>query len=332
MQADREPSLIWGLLGHRAGDNNQLLALCEELRLPFETRTLAHNRLRLFEGFLPRGFVSLTRKARQALQPPWPDLVITIGRRSLPVAREIKRRSGGRTRLVLIGHPRTDPSDFDLVITTPQYPVPKHRNVLVVPIALSSRRPTKATDEEREWLDAHRRPHLLFAIGGSTKYFDLDAEAMAEAAEQLGRRADDRNETLLVCGSPRTDKAVLAAVDARLQPPHQLVRGPFPRFGVLMEEADEIFVTGDSLSMLSEAILTRRPVGMVEPRLNRTGRLWLGNAPGKGLGRGRRRDMRRIWTDLRERGLVGTIDQPRSGDAPSAIGEAADAVRRLLGR
>ena len=330
MPTDEAPR-IWGLLGHRAGDNNQLLALCEELGLPFETRTLAYNRLRLLEGFLPAGFGSLTKQARQVLRPPWPDLLITIGRRSLPVAREIKRRSGGRTKLVLIGHPRTDASDFDLVITTRQYPLPQHRNVLVAPMALSRSASAKATADELEWLEAHPRPHLLFAIGGSTKYFDITPAAMADAAEQLAERAKQRNGTLFVSGSPRTDDAVLAAVGTRLRPPHQLVRGTSPRFPVLMGDADEIFVTGDSLSMLSEAILTGRPVGMIEPRLNGSGRLWLGSAPRKGLGRGRRRDMRRIWADLRQRGLVGTITEPRSGEPPSPTREAAAAVRQLLG-
>ena len=31
---------IWVLLGHRKGDNNQLLALAQALKLPFETRTI----------------------------------------------------------------------------------------------------------------------------------------------------------------------------------------------------------------------------------------------------------------------------------------------------
>ena len=33
---------IWLLIGHRRGDNNQVLALGEALGVPFETRTMAY--------------------------------------------------------------------------------------------------------------------------------------------------------------------------------------------------------------------------------------------------------------------------------------------------
>lgn len=324
---------IWGLLGHRTGDNNQLIALCEEVGLPFETRTLAYNRLRALEGLHPPSFLSLTRDARRWLAAPWPDLVLTIGRRSVPVARAIKRRSGGQTKLVLIGHPRTDPSDFDLVITTRQYPLPRHSNVLVVPLALSrSGPPPRAEPDEEQWLASLPRPHLLFAIGGSTRYFELAPADMAEAARRLADRADALGGSLIVSGSPRTEPAVLDSVGAVLAGPHRLVRRARPRFAALMADADEIFVTGDSLSMLSEAILTGRPVGMVEPRLNAAGRRWLGEGGSAGLGRGRRRDMRRIWADLKERGMAGTIDLPVAGRLEDATAAAAAAVRALLGR
>lgn len=324
---------IWGLLGHRTGDNNQLLALCEEIGSAFETRTLEYNQMRLLEGMHPASLASLTSSSRRRLEPPWPDLLVTIGRRSVPVARAIRQRSRGRTKLVLIGHPRTDPSDFDLIITTRQYPIPKHPNVLVVPMALSRQKPPPPpSHEESGWLARLPRPHLLFAIGGSTKYFDLTPKGMAAAARRLSRRADSLGGSLIVSGSPRTEASVLDAVEKSLTAPHALVRGAGPRFPLLMADAEEIFVTGDSLSMLSEAILTGRPVGMIEPTINAAGRLWLGNGRANGIGMGKRRDMRRIWADLKARGLAGSIERPVAGMAENATAVAADAVRALLGR
>ena len=93
--------------------------------MPFETRTVSYKwtarlRMKLFPisvGHSDRGEPAL-------LQPPWPDLVVGIGRRTVPVARWIQQRSGGRTDLVRLGHPRADNDLFDLVITTRQYPVP----------------------------------------------------------------------------------------------------------------------------------------------------------------------------------------------------------------
>ena len=116
-QSGRQP-LVWLLMGTRTGDNNQLLALAETLGYPFETKRLTFNQLRRFP-FLRRGLTILDPSSRGLIAPPWPDLAICVGYGSVPVARFIRQQSGGRTRLVHIGNPRTELDDFDLRITTP---------------------------------------------------------------------------------------------------------------------------------------------------------------------------------------------------------------------
>lgn len=177
---------VWGLLGERTGDNNQVLALCEALGLPFETRTLRYNLLRAIPGkYLGATLATLAPKSRRHLQPPWPDAIIAIGRRSVPVARWIRKASGGGTRLVLIGHPRVDAAIFDLVITTRQYSVPSHGNVLLLPLAMS-RFPDLPSPGPKDdaLLAALPRPHLLMAVGGATKYWRLDGALIADAADR----------------------------------------------------------------------------------------------------------------------------------------------------
>ena len=319
---------IWVLLGPRTGDNNQALALAEALGLPFETKTLAYNRLQALSVWLPGTAITLDHESRQQLRPPWPDLVIAIGRRSVPVARWIKRQSKGRTKLVRIGHPRIDPRLFDLVITTRQYPVPPGDNVLLLPLAMSRfAAPPELTLEEVEWLAGPPPPIRLLAIGGATKYWSLSAERVAEAANTLERRGG----SLIVATSRRTDPAVIQAVRDELSPSARLVDSAFPRFSVLLNEADEIFVTGDSISMLSEAILTGKPVGLVPIEQDDKGRRKLGDAPQDIGPDARRRDLRRFWNYLRDEGLIGTVDQPVAAKVENPVETAAKAVRKLLG-
>lgn len=322
------PPRIWVLLGPRTGDNNQALALAEALGLPFETRTLAYNPLQALSVWLPGTALTLDRASRRHLRPPWPDLVIAIGRRSVPVARWIRRRSGGRTKLVRIGHPRIDPALFDLVVTTRQYPVPPGDNVLLLPLAISrfSQAP-EPTAEEAEWLAALPSPRRLLAIGGATKYWDLSGQRVAEAVTKLQERAG----VLIVATSRRTDPAVTQAVRAVLAPSGRLVEGAFPRFPVLMAAADEIFVTGDSVSMLSEAILTGKPVGLVPIEQDEKGRRKLGDQPQDAGPDARRRDLRRFWNYLAEEKLIGTVDRPVAAKVENPVAIAARAVRGLLG-
>ncbi len=144
---------IWVLLGHRRGDNNQLLALAEGLRLPFETRTLAYRKSwPILLKLLPTRPHLLTSGARRNLQPPWPDLVIGIGRRSVAVARWIRAASGGRTKIVRLGNPRAEAKLFDLVITTPQYPVRGQGNVLTLPVSMGRYPQGSEADERRREL------------------------------------------------------------------------------------------------------------------------------------------------------------------------------------
>jgi mitochondrial fission protein ELM1 len=324
---------IWVLHGPRKGDNNQSLALVEQLGWPFETRSLRFNLKRLISGRLLGSTLTTVQKPlRRFITPPWPDLVIASGRHTVPPARYIKRQSGERTKIVLIGHPRIDVSEFDLIVTAPQYPVPDHPNVLVSPLVISRIMPgIEADDEERALLDSLPRPHVLMAVGGSTWHYKLVPERMAEAAAKLAARADAAGGTLIAIGSPRTKQPVLDAIAAQLAGTrHVMVPIHKPRFPVLVNDADEMFVTSDSLSMMSEAVLTGKPAGLIPVTVTATGREWVRGERPPREGEPRMRDLSRIWTELLDAGVIGTIDEPRSGAAEDPVVAAANATRKLF--
>ncbi len=321
---------IWALLGEKIGDNNQLLALAEGLGLPFETRPMRYNLGRAVPPrFLGATLRTLTADSRRWLEAPWPDLVLAIGRRSVPVARWLRQASGGRARLVLVGHPRVDPEHFDLVLTTHQYPVPRKGNVIVLPLAMSRLRdPGPPTEAEQAWLAKLPRPHLLLALGGPTKYWDLDPRDIANHARKLMARARIQDGTVIAVSSRRTPAAVISAVRSELGSEGVMADGVTPRFPLLMSQADEIFVTADSVSMLSEAIQTGKPVGMVPISLSPKGRRTIGE---DGSSPGGRRDLRRIWSELTDQHLVGTVEGPVAGTGQiAALDQAVEALRRLL--
>ena len=110
---------VWALLGPHRGDNNQVLALAEALGLPFEEKWLHYNQLRRVQPWLlGPTFRSVAADARAQLEGEPPDLTISTGLRSVPVVRELRRRSGGKTRAVHLGYPRISPRHFDLVVPT----------------------------------------------------------------------------------------------------------------------------------------------------------------------------------------------------------------------
>ncbi len=166
-----------------------MLALAQGLGLPFETRTLRYNGLRrLPKRLLGRTLMSVLPSARRSLQPPWPDLTLAVGHRSVPVTRFIRRASGGRTRIVQLGNPRLDPKFFDLVISTPQYGLPASDKVVRLPLAMASPYPAnQATDDERAFLAALPRPHRLMVIGGPNWLWRVDERGAVAAARGADR-------------------------------------------------------------------------------------------------------------------------------------------------
>ena len=105
------PLRVWALLGARAGDNNQVIALAEALGLPFEVKQLDYNGLRhLGPRLLGSSLRSLSRRSRAAVlgEPP-PDLTISAGHHSVPVVQALRRAlhrldPHGHARLVVRGH------------------------------------------------------------------------------------------------------------------------------------------------------------------------------------------------------------------------------------
>ena len=323
---------IWLLLGHRRGDNNQLLALGEALGLPFETRTmnykwLARLRMKLFDTDIGH----LKPATAQQLQPPWPDLVIGIGRRSVPVARWIRDQNEGRTRIVRLGHPRAPSEWFDLVVTTRQYPVPPAGNVVTLPLAMNRfRKPPEPTAAERAWLERLPRPHLLLSLGGPSAMWRLDNAALRLAATKLVRRVEADGGTLIVVGSPRTPTDAWRVVRDSLDssPKAEIVANNELRYAVLLADADEQFVTADSVSMISEAIMTGKPVGLVPVEPDSRGRRRIGGRPPSETPV---RDPRRFWQDVAARGLVGTVDRPARGSFDDPVETAVAALKSRLG-
>ena len=89
---------VWLLLGDKPGDNAQVEAVALALGWPCERRTLHWARYTARKAAFRATLDHVDRARSDPLEPPWPDLVLTIGRRPSMVALWIEAQSGGRTR------------------------------------------------------------------------------------------------------------------------------------------------------------------------------------------------------------------------------------------
>lgn len=261
-----ETITVWCLLGKKAGDNTQVLALSRELGWGYEEKHIVAHPWELL-AHLGGGvtLAGMDRAQSSALNAPWPDLVISAGRRNEPVARWIKRQSGGRTRLVHIGRPWAPLSAWDLVITTPQYFLPYESNIVHnnLPLHRLTVEDLIRAEQLRPQFEHLPRPWVAVLMGGDSGRFVMTpgkGQRLGKLAQALARKAGG---AVLATDSPRTPRAAGDAMQAQLQQPCYCYRwgsaDDNPYKG-LLALADAFIVTGESMSMLGEAVDTGKPL------------------------------------------------------------------------
>src|SRR5512135_219688 len=203
-----------------------------------------------------------------AIEPPWPDVVIGTGRLTVAVALAIKRASGGRTFNIRIQDPHTAYGEFD-VIVTPQHDRCNRPNVIPTLGGLHTITPTRIHEAGARFAEkfAHLpRPRVAVLVGGTNKCYRLTPEIGRALGEQLAALSAATGAGILLTPSRRTGAEVEAALrDALAHTPAYIWDGtgenPYLAYLAL---ADYIVVTADSVNMVSEACTTGKPVFVVE--------------------------------------------------------------------
>ncbi len=256
-------------------------------------------------------------RSRDMLGPPWPDLVVSCGRRAAKAAIAVKRASGGRALAVHVQNPLAPLGEFDLVIAMRHDGI-DGPNVMQIDTALhdvTSALLAEAAEAWRERFAKLPRPLTGVLLGGSTRRHPFTADLARELAARLKLLRAEGG--LVVTPSRRTPDAVKAVLREAFAGDAGAwlwdEAGDNPYRGILAL-SDRIVATGDSVSMVSEAVASGHPVAVFD------------------IGGGRRHA--RFIENLVERRVVSLADGSRfvEGTGLNATPAAVDAVRALLGR
>jgi mitochondrial fission protein ELM1 len=263
----RDPPRVWIVASPHAGDNTQLRALGQALGWPVEVKQLIYRptepALRLIS--LPT-LAGVDPASSSAIVPPWPDLVLCSGRGAEAVAFWI-RQQNPETRIVFVGTPWAPLARFDLIVTTPQYRLPEAPNVLHNLLPLHDVTPERLAAEAKRWearLAHLPRPFTAVLAGGDSGPYHFTPEAAARLGREATQLARAEGGSLLVTTSARTSEAATQALEAAIGVPSYIHRwkrtGGDNPFHAFLGLASRIVVTADSISMMAEAIASRKPV------------------------------------------------------------------------
>jgi mitochondrial fission protein ELM1 len=264
-----DPPRIWVLADDRPGNTTQALGLAEALDLDFELKQLRPGLLSRFHNrLLGASTAGIDRRRSAPLAPPWPDLVIAAGRRTAPVARWIAAESRGGTRLVQLGRKGADFAElFDLAITPSYCRLLTHPRRLETSLPLHRATPARLRVAEMEWrerLEGARRPRVVLLAGGSSGQYRIDAGTARWIGEDVMRLARRLGGSVLATTSRRLGSVATEALCEGLEGAAfvhrwtpEAAENPYL---ALLACADVLVVTGDSESMLAEAVALGRTV------------------------------------------------------------------------
>ena len=288
----------WIITDGKPGDENQCVGVAEAAGLDYE---LKHIKPRRFFTSLP--CLLDPRDAPQStgslINPPFPDIAIASGRRTVPYLLALKRIAGGSCFTAYLKDPRifkhrligSSAADF---IWAPEHDRLAGANVLSTltsPHRLNQNLLSERRNQPDERILRLPQPRIAILLGGDSKayaYQPRDIERfICHLTAAIGFHADMRI-SLMASASRRTPATLAEPVRALCEEHGGFYwdgtgANPLPS---MLANADHVIVTADSVNMVGEALASGKPVHIFEPeQVSRKIRSFLDAVERRGLAR-----------------------------------------------
>jgi KDO2-lipid IV(A) lauroyltransferase len=218
----------------------------------------------------------IDRESSESLLSESPDMVISCGS-SLAAANLILARENLAKSIVIMRPSFLSARKFDLVIMSRHDNPPRRKNIAVTEGALNL--------IDKPYLDKAKtqlarstgiKDGLLYLgvlLGGDSKNFSLDREVIARVIQEIKAAADQLDAGLLVTTSRRTSKDIEMLVNEELQdyPRCRLLvianeKNIPEAVGGILGLSSAVVISPESISMVSEAVSSRKPVFVFESK------------------------------------------------------------------
>ena len=272
---------IWILTDNRIGSRHQAEGIAHYLNkdeFNIISKNLNYTKLAGLPNFIRgRTLIGLDNSSKQLITSPYPDIVLSSTRRTAPIARYIKKHSPHAKLVQLIHIGKTGLKEFDKVFV-PEHDMYKQKSPNIIytigaPHFITKEKLDLAKATWQQQFSNLPRPITALIIGGAIKKHPFSLENAPRLAKLVKDYKLQTGGSLLITTSRRTGKPAEQEIMKNLSsiPNYNYLwgaSGDNPYLGYLAI-ADDIIVTGDSVSMCSEASSTQKPVRIF------TGSNWL---------------------------------------------------------
>ncbi len=281
MNAENKIPEVWALLDNVTGHNTQVLGVAESLGLPFHKKKIEYNEKAEWPNFLKlNGLATIDKSKSDNIAPPYPDIVISCGRKAASVAMSIKKtakKNGVKTFAAHILWPGFPTNGLDLVAVPLHDSIAKKNKKKLFKFLGAPNRISREflLNEYRIWartIGDLPSPKITVLVGGDSKNNNFTMEHASRLVDGIVQICGHLKAAALVTTSRRTNADVARFMEDELKKRlgkyiyfHDFNRSKANPFYAYLQLADMIIVTGDSVSMISESCATGKPVYVYSP-------------------------------------------------------------------
>ncbi len=265
---------IWLLLDDRKGSVNQTMGIVTAIgeRMNIVEKNIVYTEHGWFPNWIRgRSLLGVDKEKSSDLNPPYPDIVLSSSRRTVPVARYIRKKSNNSVKIVQLMYPSggIGIKDMELVVI-PSHDRSKKQQKPNAMVILGA--PTQITNkllqaEKDRWEPVFAnlpKPWTTVIIGGRIKGKPYPTENISKLADLLKKFHEKFGGSFLLTTSRRTGEDAEKLLLGQLKdiPMYTYLWGEQKENPIMGFYAcsDFVIATADSVSMCSEACETGKPV------------------------------------------------------------------------
>ena len=239
---------------------SQVEGLAKALEIDFTHHTVEPNN---FWKLIPPKLTPISQSVYKKIDHENFDVIISCGRKSVIPSIHLKNNSNKKVFNIHIQDPKVDLKHFDFIVA-PEHDSIKGQNVISTKGAihyLNENEINENKDYLNSFIKKDERIIWTLIMGGPTKYYDYSTKNINEIFKTLSELSKKHNFQLVIIPSMRTPTNIIQYANDYFGDDHTVIMDVDKKaYLSALAIAQNIIVTCDSSSMISEAALTGKPI------------------------------------------------------------------------
>ena len=239
---------------------SQVEGLAKALEIDFTHHTVELNN---FWKLIPPKMTPISQSVYKKIDHDNFDIIISCGRKSVIPSIYLKNSSNKKIFNIHIQDPKVDLKHFDFIVA-PEHDAMKGQNVISTRGAihyLTENEINENKDYLNSFIKKDERKIWTLIMGGPTKYYDYSPKNINNIFKKINELSKIHNFQLVAIPSMRTPINIIHYAKEYFGEDHTVIMDVDKKaYLSALAIAQNIIVTCDSSSMISEAALTGKPI------------------------------------------------------------------------